>query len=146
MNNFNFLHGHDPAPRPRDELLYEFVAAELANSMIKQGLWAKALSDSNWNQPSAKALYVKMRVAQLRGEILAESRQRMAALSDPVREAREFGLTEEEVEYLGKPIKAVRHVEKFRITKDKLAEAIGRGKIRAVLCNEVLWVQDRAIG
>ncbi|WP_029048168.1 hypothetical protein [Cupriavidus sp. amp6] len=146
MDIFNFLREQSSTPSPTDELLYEFVAIELSNSIVKQGLWTKALSDSNWDHPSAKALYVKMRITQLRGEILAETRQRMAVLVDPVSEAREFGLTDEDVEYLGKPIKAIRYVEKYCITKDNLAKAIGCGKIRAVLCREVLWVEDRVMG
>lgn len=145
MDIFSFLREHGSPPSPTDEVLYEFVAAELANSMVKQGLWTKALSDAEWNEAKAKGLYVKMRIVQLRSELLAQVAQQQTLLSDPTIEARAFGLSEEEIEYLGKPIKAIRHIEKYHLTKDKLAEAIGLGKIRGVLCGDVLWVQDRKI-
>jgi hypothetical protein len=143
MDIFSFLREHGSPPSPTDEILYEFVAAELANSMLKQGLWTKALSDAEWDEPKAKSLYVKMRVTQLRSELLAQVAKQQALLSDPASEARAFGLSEEDIEYLRKPIKAIRYIEKYRVSKDKLSKAIGLGKIRGVLCGDVLWVQDR---
>ncbi len=111
MDISSFLRERGSPPSPTDEVLYEFVATELANSMVKQGLWTKALSDSEWDEPKAKSLYVKMRIAQLRSELVAQ-------LSDPANEARAFGLSEEDIEYLRKPIKAVRYIEKYRVSED----------------------------
>ncbi|MDP3191043.1 hypothetical protein [Rhodoferax sp.] len=109
MDIFSFLRKHGSPPSPTDEVLYEFVAAELANSMVKQGLWTKALSDAEWNEAKAKGLYVKMRIVQLRSDLLAQVAQQQTLFS---------GLSEEEIEYLGKPIKAIRHIEKYHLTKD----------------------------
>jgi len=145
MDIFSFLREHGSPPSSADELLYEFVAAELSNSLLKQGLWTKALSDSNWDEPKAKALYVKMRIGQVRNELLAELAQRQALLSDPGNEARSYGLSEEDIEYLGKPIKAIRYLDKYRVSEDKVTKAISIGKIRGVLCRGILWVQDRKI-
>jgi hypothetical protein len=145
MDIFAFLRERGSTPNPTDEALYEFIAAELASSAVKQGLWTKALSDSDWDEAKAKALYVKMRFAQLRNELLAEAARQRAQLSDPEREAAAYGLSEEEIEYLGKPIKAIRYVEKYRVSKNDLLKAISLGKVRSVLCREVLWVQDRKI-
>lgn len=145
MDIFSFLSEHGSPPSPTDEILYEFVAAELANSTLKQGLWTKALSDAEWEEPKAKSIYVKMRVAQLRIELHAQIAKQKALLPDPTSEARDFGLSEEDIEYLKKPIKAIRYIEKHRISKDKLSKAIGLGKIKGVLCRDVLWVQDRDI-
>lgn len=145
MDIFEFLREHGSPPSPTDELLYEFIAAELGNSMVKQGLWTKALSDSEWDESKAKALYVKMRIAQLRTELLAEVTHHQAHLSNPSVEAAAFGLSEEEIEYLGTPIKAIRYVEKYGVSKEKLSKAIGLGKIRGVLCRDILWVQDRKV-
>jgi len=143
MDILGFLRERGSPPDPTDEMLYEFIAAELANSVVKQGLWTKALSDANWDESGAKSLYVKMRVQQLRTELLRELTQSQALPTDPVAEARAFGLSEAEIEYLGRPVKAVLYIEKQRISKDKLSKAIGLGKLRAVLCREVLWVQDK---
>ncbi len=77
---------------------------------------------------------------------LANSQPRPAA--PPYRaeaEAAAFGLSEEEIEYLGTPIKAIRHLEKYRVSEGKLSKAIGLGQIRGVLCRGVLWVQDREL-
>jgi len=145
MDIFSFLREHGSPPSSTDEILYEFVATELANSMVKQGLWTKALSDAEWDELKAKSLYVKMRVAQLKSELLAQVAQQQALFSDPANEARAFGLSEKDIEYLRKPIKAVRYIEKYRVSKDNLSKAIGLGKIRGVLCDDVLWVQDREI-
>nr|WP_141662012.1 hypothetical protein [Burkholderia ambifaria] len=65
------------------------------------------------------------------------------SLRDFVEEAKKFGLTDDEIEYLGHPIKAARYIDKYHTSKDVLANAIGAGKIRSVLCRGVLWVQDR---
>ena len=65
--------------------------------------------------------------------------------SGPVEEATAFGLSEEEIEYLGKPIKAIRYCQKYRVSEEKVSKAISIGQIRGVLCHGVLWVQDRKI-
>jgi len=145
MEFFQFLRDRGSPPSPTDELLYEFVASELANSTVKQGLWTKALSESEWNESKAKASYVRMRIAQLRDELKGEIARLQASASDPIAEARAFGLAEDEIQYLGQPIKAVRYLEKYRVSKEALSKAIGLGRIRGVLRHEVLWVQDQPI-
>ena len=143
MEFFDFLRKHGAPPEPADELLYEFVAAELANDAVKQGLWTKALSDCSWDESKAKALYVKMRVQQLRAQLQKEIVRQQQVLSDPTAEGRAFGLSDEEIEYLRRPLKAVHYVDRYGVTRDALAQAISVGKIRGVLCREVLWVEDR---
>jgi hypothetical protein len=145
MDFFQFLRDRGSPPSPTDELLYEFVANELANSLVKQGLWTKALSESDWNEAKAKASYVRMRIVQLRDELKEQMTRIQASTSGPIAEARAFGLSEDEINYLGQPIKAVRYLEKYQISKEALSKAIGLGRIRGVLHHEVLWVQDQPI-
>ncbi|MBT9166473.1 MAG: hypothetical protein DDT25_01158 [Chloroflexi bacterium] len=145
MDIFQFLRDRNSPPSPSDELLYEFVARELANSVVKQGLWTKALSENDWHEPKAKASYVRMRIVQLREELKVELARLQARTSCPVAEALSFGLSEDEVAYLGEPIKAVRYLEKYRTSKEAVSKAIGLGKLRGVLHHDVLWVQDRPI-
>jgi hypothetical protein len=57
--------------------------------------------------------------------------------------AADFGLSDEEIEYLGKPIEATSYRKKYWISERKLSKAISLGKIRSVVCRGVLWVQDR---
>ena len=137
MDIFSFLGERGSPPSPTDEVLYEFIAAELVGNMVKQGLWTKALADSHWDEPKAKAVYVKMRLIQLRDELHSAFVQRQAALFD------QENLSAEEAEYLGTAILASRYIEKYGVSREKLSKAIGVGKIRGVICDDVLWVQDK---
>ena len=143
MDIFKILRKHDPSQSPTEEQLYALVAAELGSSMIRQGLWTKALTDSDWNESRAKALYVRMRVPQLRDELLAQAAEQRLLLCKT--EAAAFGLSTDEIDYIGTPIKAIRYVEKYGVSKDKLANDVAAGRLRYVFCRDVLWVEDRRL-
>jgi len=49
-----------------DKELYAIAAREVAQGTIDQGLWGKAFADSAGQKPAAEALYLKMRVSELR--------------------------------------------------------------------------------
>lgn len=49
-----------------DEVYYAQAAQEVKNSIISEGLWAKAWSDANGEDIKAQALYIKYRVEDLR--------------------------------------------------------------------------------
>lgn len=51
-----------------DEMFYEIVAKEISEGVVRQGLWAKSLSDSGCNEQNAKARYIKLRVESLKKE------------------------------------------------------------------------------
>lgn len=142
MDIFSFLRDKGSLQNPSDEMFYEFVSIELSNSILKQGLWTKALSDCEWDEQKAKALYVKMRVTQLRENFLIELEQQQSLLSDPVAIAMTQGLTDEDIEYLGIPIKASTYIKKYKTSESKLNNAINYRGFPAVNCNKVLWVKD----
>lgn len=48
-----------------DKEIYGFVANEMANNIMDTGLMAKALADTDFDENRSKALYMKMRVADL---------------------------------------------------------------------------------
>ena len=132
------------APSKLDEAIYEWIANELSSNQVKQGLWTKALTDCDWNEAKAKAKYVKMRHEQLIFEINNASHQSgKSATSYANQEAIEYGLTTDEIEYLQVPIKAVRYIDKYKKTKEQIADAISKKKIHAVMKNEILWVTDK---
>ena len=56
-----------------DENLYARVVEELSTQGPVRGLWAKAYAESNGNHEAARALYLRLRVAQLDKERLAIS-------------------------------------------------------------------------
>ena len=57
------------ATRISEEMLYAEVLREIENGIRRDGLWAKALSQSNMQQDTAKALYIKLRVQSLKDEV-----------------------------------------------------------------------------
>jgi hypothetical protein len=65
--------------------------------------------------------------------------------TDPVAEARAFGLTEDEIEYLRKPQKAVDFANQYHLSDKALQQLITTGQLRSVICRDVLWVQDTPI-
>jgi hypothetical protein len=147
MDILTFFRERNRSPELADEFLYEFIAIELSENRVKQGLWTKALAESDWSEPLAKAAYVKMRIEQLRVE-LAPHVQAAASLhsnSHSLREAKEYGLTDEDLSYLKTPIKAITYLEKYRTSQASVSRAISLGNLRGVLRNEILWVEDRPI-
>ncbi|WP_225784510.1 hypothetical protein [Xenophilus sp. Marseille-Q4582] len=60
-----------------------------------------------------------------------------------VEEALAFGLTKEQIHYLGVPIKAIAYLVKYRVSKDELAAALSRKKIKGAFCGDILWVEDK---
>ena len=62
------------------------------------------------------------------------------------RQRSEPELTEEEVDYLGLPIKAIHYLEKYKKTEDQLAHACAMKKIKWVVHDGVLWVSDEPYG
>lgn len=47
--------------------VYDQVAAELANNDIRNGLWTRAYAEADGQDSKARAIYIKLRVAQLTG-------------------------------------------------------------------------------
>ena len=55
--------------RETEETLYAAVGEEIRRGEIRQGLWAKALSEEGYDEQRARARYLKLRVRSLRKEI-----------------------------------------------------------------------------
>ena len=61
------------AERLIEEQLYEQVVIELSEGKQRQGLWAKAIADSEGSEEKAKSLYIRYRVQSIKDELsLAE--------------------------------------------------------------------------
>ena len=144
MDLSQFLNLKGAAPSEIDEALYELIASELASDQVKSGLWTKALSDSDWNEAKAKSYYVKMRHDQLLSQYNDSKKNNYNNETiSYTSEAIQFGLSDEEIRYLGAPIKAIRYLEKYKKTKEQVTRAISSKKIAAVYKNEVLWLSDK---
>jgi len=66
---FDKLRRRSAAARLLEEQLYEQVVLELAKGQKRDGLWAKALANSDGLGEKAKALYVQYRVQSIKDEI-----------------------------------------------------------------------------
>lgn len=66
---FNKLLALRSAHRLIEEQLYEQVVVELADGVKRQGLWAKAIADSEGHEDKAKSLYIKYRVQSMKDEL-----------------------------------------------------------------------------
>ncbi len=51
--------------QPNNNELYEHVADELRKNSIKQGLWAKAFSESDGDKSKTQAAYIRYRISEL---------------------------------------------------------------------------------
>jgi len=73
-----------------DEALCGAVVRELERDGPRKGLWAKAYTEAVGNEPAARAIYMKLRVAQLAEELQrvadAEERARQNALATAAEE------------------------------------------------------------
>ena len=65
---FEKLGRSSPAGRLLEEQLYEQVVQEISQGQKRDGLWAKALSNSDGIEDKAKALYIKYRVQSIKDE------------------------------------------------------------------------------
>jgi hypothetical protein len=86
---FDSIRKRSAAARIIEEQLYEQVVKELANGQRRNGLWAKAIANSNGHQEKAKAIYIQYRVQSFRdeyklfnGENLAKEPSRAAVAID----------------------------------------------------------------
>ena len=70
-----------------EEQLYEIVANELRSNEISDGLWLKAFSEANGDRQLAKALYAKLRVAQLMREAIKAADEERVPSQEEIRKA-----------------------------------------------------------
>lgn len=68
MSLFDKFKIQNAAARLIEEQMYEFVVEELQNGIRRNGLWAKALANSQGDESKAKALYISYRVQSLKDE------------------------------------------------------------------------------
>jgi hypothetical protein len=67
----------------QNDKFYEQVAMELQNKSLVPELWAKANSDAHGNELQARALYIQLRVAQLRDEVAEGKNAEFPAAAKP---------------------------------------------------------------
>ena len=68
MSLFSSAKAKLAASKLAEEQLYAQAAEEVASGQIRQGLWAKALAESDGDETAAKGRYLKLRVEIMRAE------------------------------------------------------------------------------
>ncbi|SOB75805.1 hypothetical protein SAMN04488490_1445 [Marinobacter sp. LV10R510-11A] len=65
---FEKFRRNSAAARLLEEQLYEQVVMELSQGQRRDGLWAKAMANSDGSEEKAKSLYIKYRVQSIKDE------------------------------------------------------------------------------
>ena len=68
MSFFSSAKAKLAASKLAEEQLYAQAAEEVASGQIRQGLWAKALAESDGDETAAKGRYLKLRVEIMRAQ------------------------------------------------------------------------------
>ena len=69
--------------RLKDEAIFAFVLAEMEGGVRRDGLWAKALAESKFEEGATKACYMKLRVQSIKDELAAQSISKVKLTSLP---------------------------------------------------------------
>ena len=68
MSFFDNLKKNSAESRLTEEMIYAQVLEEIQNGIRRDGLWAKALAESNMDENNAKARYLLLRVQSIKDE------------------------------------------------------------------------------
>ena len=83
-----------------EEKLYEQVLEELKNDIRRDGLWAKALAESDGSEERAQSIYIKLRVQSIQdeAEVIEEIRydEEQQRVIEVAKEARKKSIEEVE--------------------------------------------------
>lgn len=69
MKFFDSLKNNAAKSRLTEEMIYEQVSEELKNDIRREGLWTKAVAESNGNDDIAKSIYIKLRFQSIVDEV-----------------------------------------------------------------------------
>jgi hypothetical protein len=69
MSFINDLKNNNAKIRLNEEKIYAEVMREMKSNILRDGLWAKAMSEVNFDEKKAKAKYIKLRVQSIIDEI-----------------------------------------------------------------------------
>ena len=147
MNFLDYLESKGHLTSPEEELMYEFIAAEIETRDIRKGLWTKALTQNGWDEEKAKATYVKLRYSTLEKELhdYIENRSRERKEQLALNALLSNGLTQDDIDYLRNPISAESYQSKYRLSIEKIESLISKGRLKGAIVNGNLWVQDRKV-
>lgn len=84
MGLFDDLKAKAAIDRLGEEALYSAALKEMENGLRRDGLWAKALEESKFNEPEAKALYLRLRVQSMRDELILSNMEKQRIETTPI--------------------------------------------------------------
>ena len=89
MSFFSSAKAKLAASKLAEEQLYAQAAEEVASGQIRQGLWAKAIAETDGDEAAAKARYLKIRVEIMQAEAEVTDYVRKQAAKEADQAARE---------------------------------------------------------
>lgn len=87
MGLLNRLRGTSTEPGIDDTHLYAHIAKEIDSGFRREGVWAKALTECNFDEAKARAIYMRMAVKVLQKEIRDTASQEAARQQQAMQEA-----------------------------------------------------------
>lgn len=114
----------EAAARLAEEALYEQVAAEIAEGMRRDGLWAKAIVQSGGSEELARVAYIELRVQSLKDEAAVMSEMKRIAFIE-ARKAQALNQLNEKGRKEAEERRTPAHPE--------LLEAVNAGKLSKVI-------------
>ena len=87
MSFINDLKNSNAKIRLTEEKIYAEVMREMKDSILRDGLWAKAMSEVNFDEKKAKAKYIKLRVQSIIDEIAIHNENLNRKLEQETKEA-----------------------------------------------------------
>jgi hypothetical protein len=139
--------------------LYDIVAEEIEAGVLHKGTWAKAFAEANADKDKARAIYLKLRVAQLPTEIAAfqaaaaESNrpflnrlQDLARGSLPDMDHVESAKFEGNLSSISQPIPISEVADITGLLDFQIIDLIKVGRLRGVRCGEDWFVDGTYIG
>ena len=78
MSIFDDILGKNADDRLAEEMLYAEAMREIEQGIRRDGLWGKAIADSEGDDKKAKGLYLKLRVQALKDELEVVRKERIA--------------------------------------------------------------------
>lgn len=87
MGILNRLRDALTQPSIDDAHLYAHVAKEIESGYMREGLWAKALSESNFDEGKARAIYMRMAVKALQLEVRDQANQEASRQQNAMQQA-----------------------------------------------------------
>ena len=103
-----------------DQRFYEFVAEELQRRSLRPGLWARAVAETGGEGETARALYIRLRVAELLQIEQAERARAATEMERRVAEAARMKTQQRDAELRAREEREHRQAQEFEVERSRM--------------------------